>query len=153
MGERCTISGHIQEPWYFSGSDKDLRLLLESNKRVIESLPREDKWPVLLRGMFSFSPSSPKYYKHVTTTFRGRVIYFGGSFSKLYVDWSEWLDKFESLLRRLFWEHAVLVHVTEIMGWYSHRWDATDKSRELFSARPPVPVQQWEFTGGPRSFD
>jgi hypothetical protein len=89
----------------------------------------------------------------VTTTFRGRVIHFGGSFSKLYLNWPEWLEKFESLLRRLYWEHAVVVLVTELIGHHTYRWDATLKATELFSAKPPVPVGDWEFSGGPRSFD
>ena len=152
MGERCTISGHIQDAWYFRGSDEDVRLLEEHNRRVIVGLPEVDVWPPLTRGMFSFSPNESFHRDHVVTTFRGQVIYFGGSFSKLYLDLAEWLEKFESLLRRLYWEHAVVVLVTELMGHFTYRWDATPEAAELFSAEPPVPVQEWRFEGGPRSF-
>ena len=151
MGERCTLSGHIQEAWYFRGTDEDTRLLEEHNRRVISELPEVDVFPPLTRGMFSFSPNESFHREHVTTTFRGQVIYFGGSFSKLYLDWAEWLEKFESLLKRLYWEHAVVVLVTELMGHFTCRWDATHEAHELFSANPPVPVQEWTFEGQ-RSF-
>jgi hypothetical protein len=116
-------------------------------------LPEADQWPPLSRGMFSFSPNETFLRGHVTTTFRGQVIYFGGSFSKLYLGWAEWLEKFESLLRGLYWEHAVVALVTELMGHFTYRWDATLKATELSSAKPPVPVREWEFSGGPRTFD
>ena len=153
MGERCTMSGHIQEAWYFRGSDEATRALEEHNRLVIMQLPETDLWPPLTRGMFSFSPNESFLRAHVTTTFRGRVIYFGGSFSKLYLDWAEWLEKFESLLRRLYWEHAAVVLVPELIKHFTYRWDATHEAAELFSAKPPVPVQEWTFSGGPRSFD
>jgi hypothetical protein len=86
----------------------------------------------------------------VSTTYRGPVIYFGGSFSSLHEDWSEWLDKFESHLRRLYWEHAIVVLATEWMGQHICRWDADLK---LLSADDPTPapVDRWAFTG-PRDF-
>ena len=82
-------------------------------------------------------------------TYRGPVIYFGGSFSSIYQDWTEWLEKFEALLRRLYWEHAVVILITEWMGEHVCRWDAELRD---FVADHPSPVTRWKFTG-PRGFD
>ena len=163
MGQRDTISGHIQEAWYVPGTERQLRWLRESNSRVVRSLPRADPWPPLYRRMFSFSPEesgggngNADLDGYPTSTYRGRVIYFGGSFSSLYREWDQWLDKFEGLLRRLYWEHAVVVLETGGMGHYVYRWDASrdrDAIIDNFTFKSaPAPVRSWTFTGGPRSF-
>jgi hypothetical protein len=154
MGTRSTMSGHIQESWYVPYKDRELRWMWESNRRVIGSLPLTNEWPPLTRRMFSFSPLSPSGAGgHVTPTYRGRVAYFGGSFSSLFREWDEWLEKFEGLLRRLYWEHAVVVLATEGMSVYTYEWRAAVGPPGSNNAWPPTPVQSWEFAGGPRSFD
>ena len=152
MGHRNTLSGHIQEVWYIKGSDRAIVELWEHNREVLNALPSdaEEKWPYLGKNMFSMSP----ILTHVSAdalppTYRGPVIYFGGSFSSLFADWSEWLIKFEDLLRRLYWEHAVVVLVTESMGQYVYRWDA---KLDTFDAEKPTPIAEWKFEGGPRDF-
>jgi hypothetical protein len=150
MGHRNTISGHIQEPWYVTASGRPLSRLWHYNRRVIRSLPAQDEWPFLTRRMFCASPMFGSGRKGLlTATYRGPVIYFGGSFSSIYSDWAQWLDKFEALLRRLYWEHAVVVLVTEWMGQHVYRWDAEDQD---FSADKPHPIRTWKFEGGPRDF-
>ena len=152
MGHRNTISGHIQEPWYVRGSDRAITRLWHRNRRVIRSLPSEDEWPWLTRRMFAASPLFGNHGERddlLSATYRGPVIYFGGSFSSLYQEWAEWLDKFESLLRRLYWEHAVVVLVTEWMGQHVYRWDAEHTD---FTAEKPAPIESWKFSGGPREF-
>lgn len=151
MGHRTTVSGHIQELWYAKGTDHQLRWLWESNNRVIHSLPLEDEFPPLNRRMFSFSPMCQIRGEGFNSTYRGRVIYFGGSFSSIHYDWEEWLIKFENLLKRLYWEHAVVVLVTEWLGQYVYRWDSEIPDYDYISR--PEPIQKWEFTGEPRSFD
>ena len=152
MGERCSLSGHIQSAWYYCRTDKDTRALAARNQQVISELPEFDEWPFLTRGMFAFSPNETFVGDEVTTTYRGQVIYFGGSFSKLYLEWHEWLEKFESLLRRLYWEHAAAVLKPELIVHQTYYWKATRESMERFSLTPPIPVQDWKFQGGPRSF-
>ena len=53
------------------------------------------------------------------------------------------------LLRRLYWEHAVVMLVTEIMGDHTYRWDA---KLDTFDAEKPTPIAEWTFEGGPRDF-
>lgn len=61
----------------------------------------------------------------------------------------EWLVKFENLLRQLYWEHAVVVLVTEWMGQHTYRWNA---KIDAFEAEKPTPIAKWTFEGGPRDF-
>ena len=146
MGERTTISGHIQEAWYLPSDEAHLRLLEQLNTAAIEALPDVDEDPFLTRSMFKFSAWSEQ------NTYRGRVIYFGGSFHSIWMVWPAWLDKFEALLRRMYWEHAALIMVTEYVGTHSYEWRASIDTSLRYAASPPVPPQDWEFTGGPREF-
>src|SRR5215510_16587395 len=140
MGHRNTLSGHIQEIWYVKGSDVAIERLWQHNRQVLNSLPddHDEKWPYLGKSMFSSSPMltrvSPDGLK---PTYRGPVIYFGGSFSSIWEDWAEWLFKFEELLRHLYWEHAVVVLVTEWLGQHFYRWDAKMVG---FDAEKPTPI-------------
>jgi hypothetical protein len=152
MGHRNTVSGHIQESWYVagtSGTDDSIRRLWASNRTVIESLPVTDVWPPLCREMFAFSSDDGGTRDRPTNTYRGRVIYFGGSFSSIYLKWTEWLEKFESLLRQLYWEQAAVVLTTEWMGEFVYHWRAAPDHSDASVIQP---VQSWEFTGEPRSF-
>lgn len=151
MGHRNTLSGHIQEVWYVKGSDPAIARLWDHNRRVLETLPDDDQeeWPYLGKRMFSTSPITTGFVDGLTPTYRGPVIYFGGSFSSIYENWSEWLFKFEELLRLLYWEHAVVVLVTEWMGHHVYRWDA---KIDTFDAEKPTPITEWTFEGGPRDF-
>ena len=152
MGERTTISGHIQEPWYVmgtKGSDDPQLLLLEAlNHAVIMELPEIDVVPPLARTMFTFSNTG----EHSQNTYRGRVIYFGGSYHSIWAEWEEWLTKFECLLRRLYWEHASLVLVSEYFGTHHYFWDAAEESPMSLAETPPRTTDRWVFSGGPRSF-
>lgn len=155
MGHRCTISGHIQESYYNGASDQQQRWLLESNKRVIKSLPLNDEWPILTRDMFSFSPTlshNGTSSGQIRSTYRGRVIYFGGSFSSIFYEWDEWLTKFETLLSRLYWEHAAVMLFTESMGEHIYQWKALPRTIKFDGNAFPPPVATWQFAGGPRKF-
>ncbi len=152
MGHRTSLSGHIQEPWYLRDGDRQIRRLWEANRRVINSLPSNDDWPPLYRRMFSCSQPGSSRSGHIISSYRGSVIYFGGSFSSIFYEWHEWLEKFEGLLRRLYWEHAVVVLVTEWMGQHVYRWDAEIPNGSFYQDSRPVPVQSWRFEGGPRKF-
>src|ERR1700722_8738164 len=88
MGHRNTLGGHIQEPWYVVGADRSIARLWHHNRRIIRSLPLDDKWPFLTCRMMSTSPMwGSGQAGLVNTTYRGPVIYFGGSFSSLHNYW------------------------------------------------------------------
>jgi hypothetical protein len=149
MGERTTLSGHIQEPYYVPGSDRSIARLYHYNRRAIRSLSKHDDWPFLTRQMFSASPIAGQGPGgRLLAPYRG-PIHFGWSFKGVWDDWPTWLDKFESLLRRMYWEHVVLILVTEFVGQHLYQWEA---DLQGFSADAPTPIHKWNFHGGPRDF-
>jgi hypothetical protein len=143
MGERTTVSGHIQEPWHSGVDSERLRILWANNWRVIRALPDKDDWPFLSCGMFAHSPNAQSDIGHPTSTNRGRVIYFGGSFSSLYLDWKDWRAKFETLLRKMYWDHAAVLVVTEWVGTHHYTWRPTQEAANSMIAEPPLPVSEW----------
>lgn len=81
-----------------------VKMDLEQNRRVIQSLPAEDFYPPLTRNMFRVTatdPAQPGLYKYQT-------IPFGASFKHFPEHWDIWLRKFERLLRQLAWDRAEL---------------------------------------------
>lgn len=119
----------------------------ELNRQVVASLPETDDMPFLTRGMFSVT-GSPEMYG-------SQIIHFAASMKALEPMWHIWLEKFEDLLRRLYWFGAVVHLESELFeGDYQYQWIISDESmnNELFND-PIRPVSGWEFTGGPRAFD
>ena len=148
MGYRDVVSGHILEPFHAGGSNRPIARVLHHNRRVLRSLPKVDDYPMIVRKMFCTSPlTNSGRAGLLTTSYRGPVIFFGGCFGSFHDDWPQWLTKFERLLGRLCWEHAVVVVVTELMGQHVYRWDAED-----LDVGRPAPIGKWTFTGGPRDF-
>lgn len=142
MGERTTISGHIQEPWYTPGGDAQLRAFRNANSRVLRSLPVVDQWPFFHRGMFVRSRQGRR---GGSSSFRGTVVYFGGSFSSLYQDIDKWKAKFEAMLRSMYWEHAALLVVTEWMGIHHYVWRPTSEAERAMFSVTPQPIGNWEI--------
>lgn len=148
MGERTSISGHIQEPWYTPGGYAEIRVFREANSAVLRSLPTADNWPFLHRSMFVRSRQGPS---GASSSFRGTVVHYGGSFSGLHHDLAEWKSKFEALLRRMYWEHAALLVVTEYMGTHHYRWSPTREAQQAMLAPTFQPVIAWELESSPRA--
>jgi hypothetical protein len=142
MGERTTISGHIQEPWYTPGGDDALRAFRNANTRVLRRLPNVDRWPYLHRSMFVRSRELP--LGGGSASYRGTVIHFGGSFSSLHSDIEIWKTKFESVLRQMYWEHAALLVVTEVMGTHHYVWQPTSEAWDGMLAQNPTPISGWQ---------
>ena len=77
MGQRVTLSGHIQELFYGVPAFEQKQRVEARNWAAIQRLPEEDRWPFLTRGMFSRSPEV-QADGPLVTTYRGRVLFFGG---------------------------------------------------------------------------
>ena len=120
------------------------------NKMVVDELPTEDIYPPLTRGIFTV----PMDYGQPRSAFyRQQVIHFGASFNGLSEFWPSWLEKFEGLLRRLYWEEARLHLKIELCGSYKYHWQAKWEGNDVPWHRiPPQPSEQWTFEGGPRDF-
>jgi hypothetical protein len=146
VGERTTISGHIQEPWYTPGGDAEVRLLRRANSLALRDLPIADSWPFLHRDMFVRTRQGPS---GASSSFRGTVVHFGGSFSHLHHDLREWRLKFEELLRRMYWEHAAVLVVTEYLGAHHYLWRPTEEATLAMFAPTRAPISAWDLSTSP----
>ncbi len=63
--------------------------------------------------------------------------------------WARWLEKFEALLRTLYWYEVRLHLITEAWGNYQYSWKPEGS---WLNGSQPQPIQKWTFSGGPRSF-
>ena len=108
MSNTTPLLGFIQEyiPTHQT-SGHDYR---SANDIVLEKLPLDDDFPPLCRCMVSTTGNDTAH-----GSFRGqRLIYLGGYFNHILHDLPRWLDKFECLLKSLYWTRAE-VHING--GW------------------------------------
>jgi hypothetical protein len=150
MGTATRLVGYIEEAWpgVAAGGDtarmealRDAhRRIVHHNESVLEALPAEDTWPPLCRPMFGWAPADAPMI-----TYRNRLIHVAASLKDL--DWyaRDWLDKFESLLRRLYWESAYIRCEFGYLGPHEFRWRPQESwVQELCQARLPA-IQEWSF--------
>ena len=69
------------------------------------------------------------------------------------MEWKKWMEKFESLLRRLYWFNAVVHHRAEVLGDQDYEWTVDANQIVHYLKDDPKPPNKWYFDGGPRSFD
>ena len=140
MGDEVIIYDHIDgAPW--RTTDDEYRRLQNKNAVVFyQQLPMTDTWPWLTRGMFALPAPWPQ------GTFRQQVIHFGASFKDDGFDpqvWPYWIEKFEALLRRLYWSSAV-VHIEHDRGpTRTWRWTPTAAALDRLRANDPPPIREW----------
>ncbi len=126
--------------WKFEDRDRLHRV----NKKVISSLPADDDFPFLTRGIFHFNEEERPFGAYVN-----RVITFGGSFKDPEWEWEtgwlkDWLPKFENLLRQMFWQEAYIHLHGENGGWYKCFYQAEYTSERFYRE---LPVATWDFIG------
>lgn len=128
-------------------SEVGLNVHHQRNLEVLQSLPESDEHPALVRSLFS-TPGP-------AATYNSQVIHFGGSFKMLERHFHEWLDKFEAMLKQMYW-YSVILHLdSELLeGDYEYQWCVTERCLDDRLLLPdPKPVDEWEFDGPPRKFD
>ena len=140
MGHESIVYGHIcaivnQPP----KGDK----LYELNNKIIRELPEFDEYPWITKWMFSTIPVGTQ------SIYRNQIIHFGASYKQIESDWSTWLDKFEVILRRLYWFSATVHLETELVGDHRYEWIANVNDWDGESIEPTT---NWKFSGGPRNF-
>ena len=116
------------------------RRLQEANLAVLAQLPDEDDCPCLTRHMFAAPPPEPR-----RGTFRSQVIHFGASMNRLDFDAvPEWIEKFEALLRQLFWFEAIAhIWTNYIDGAYQFWWKVDDSVIDSYRSGDPRPSDAW----------
>ena len=144
MGHGSIVYGNIIGPPRYTGYGQELH---SKNKSVIESLTiDEDQWPWIDRGMFLVQdPENAKMY-------RDQVIVFGASYKRVEDGWEEWLMKFESILKQLYWISATIHVDSELEGEFTYQWIYDSSQTDNFAGDTRNPTSMWSFSGGPRKF-
>lgn len=149
MSELTTMYGNIQGAF---GRADNFFGLHEINLDVIAQLPREDSWPPIVQGMFTV-PMKVDGDAQNQGFYKVQMIHFAASFNNFSLEWSKWLEKFESLLKKLYWFEVHLHLSIELHGQFDYSWKVAEEAIKGFHSKPPVAVGTWEFAGGPRKFD
>jgi hypothetical protein len=68
------------------------------------------------------------------------------------MDWEEWLKKFESIIKHLYWRTATIHLATEKVGMLTYEWDYDPGLLDSWATEDPMPTSLWSFSGGPRAF-
>jgi hypothetical protein len=142
MSEESSISGAIVA---WAVHENHSHALDEFNASAIAKLPKEQERPEVTPAMFTVprvgDPGIPRY--------RLQVIHFGASYNGLAWDWPTFLDKFESLLKTMAWTKAHLLLDADLLGDFQYQWQA----KQPYDPNRLAGVSQWEFKGGPRTFE
>jgi hypothetical protein len=134
MSEEFVVYGIIDAGQ--SGAGEKYNRHHQLNRDVINSLQSNDGSPRITRSMFSIPGAE--------VTFRSQIIHFAASYN--FLDIEQWTQKFERLLRQLYWFSAT-VHIESEMGWAQRlEWVIDDQSMKSLSSEPPLPVSTWFFS-------
>lgn len=146
MAQPSIIYGYIQGADWMSS---DFHKLHRLNREVLGQLPETDPFPHLTREMFAVSGDVAPG----PTNGKAQIIHFGTSMREVEMTWRKWLDKFEALLRKMYWFNAVVHLHAELVGDYEYEWTVDATQIVHFYQDPPRPTSKWLFDGGPRDFD
>ena len=144
MSNPNILIGYIEEalPKY----QPDSNFFHRANDAVLDTLPSDDAWPPLCRSLFSTTGADSLH-----GSFRGRrLIHFAGHFNHFGDHLSTWLDKFEPLLRRLYW---LRVEIFLLHSWGNPplclRYSILPGTVEVYSSPEPRPPDAWDLSGHP----
>lgn len=143
MGHISVVYGRIiGESW-----NNDYHKLMRLNKNIIKGLPANyDNFPWITRNMFS-APDPDQDHIYCS-----QAIAFGASYKSVEHEWDEWLDRFEAILKQLYWSSAIIHLETELVGDHKYEWLADLIQPDNWISENPQPTTIWTFNGGPRKF-
>jgi hypothetical protein len=151
MGVKSLLLGYVREAWpggaaggdpvVLARLDETARVIRQHNEGVLSALPEQDEFPPLCRPLFGWPPAGT-----AMITYRSRLFHLAASMKE--VDWylREWLDKFEGLLRRLYWESAYVRVETAYLGAHEFNWRPMSKWVEALCKGKLSPIPKWSFT-------
>lgn len=141
MGHEAIVYGRIVGA---SGEvGERFRGLQERNRDVLATVPEDDDWPWVVRGIFALPAPYPQ------GIYRRQIIHFGLSIKDDPSDrgvWDRWLGKFEAVLERLYWTSAVAHLSTDFEPPRTFVWTPTDAALAGLHDDPPRPVGAWVRT-------
>jgi hypothetical protein len=147
MGHEAVIYGVIIGA-VLHGAE-DYRTLQSFNEHTLRSLPQDDYHPWVDATIFSLPGPYPR------GTYRRQPIHFGITIkedtSPVYVkgeyrEWEDlWMEKFEEVLRKLFWTSARLVLESDFQPRRREfTWQPTEEALRRMYEEPHLPIHQWE---------
>ena len=78
-----------------------------------------DTFPYLTTSMFSIPSEELEQ-----GTYQTQCIHFAASYQAVEYHWEQWIAKFESLLKRMYWVSATVHLETELSGNHTFHWDS-----------------------------
>lgn len=147
------IYGHISTPYYFRpyASDDGIHHVFEENYNILKMLPDLENEADLSRYFFNLVHPKNAIYSHEF------IISFGATYQTIDLNWEEWLNKFESLLKKLSWIKIFLHLDIQKVGVYSYEWTISQElmtEKQMFSEDNRFyPTEEWVAFGKPRKFE
>ena len=93
----------------------------EINRRVLQSLPSSEDWPLLSREMFALPANAI-----VVDDLHTDVVPFGSSYKGVEYEWEQWIARFEAILQKMFWVSATVHLETECNGTHTFTWSSDE---------------------------
>jgi len=144
MGHISIVYGNIIGA---SWKTDDFHKLNRLNKSIILNLAESDEnFPWITKHMF-LVPDPDKHQMY-----RDQVIVFGASYKSVEHEWDVWLEKFERILKLLYWTSATIHLETELVGKHCYNWTMDIDQMDNLFLDNPKPISKWTFEGGPRKF-
>lgn len=135
MAHNTKIYGYINGATW---NTKDYYKLHRLNAEIINSLPITDEHsPFINKSMFSIPDEQG--------IFRQQIITFGASYNTLEYEWNLWLEKFENILKRLYWSDAKIYADFEVMGEYIYEWKVDFDKLDNWWKEEPESITEWKF--------
>jgi len=136
MTHETIIHGYIEGSTF---TPKDYRKLQNLNYEVINKLPEDDEYPYLSKSMFSIPEQD-----YAKGTYQSQIIHFGASIKSLECgDELLWINKFENLLKKLYWYSTATYFITEMDGEYKYSWLLADDIISTYHSENPLVSYQW----------
>jgi hypothetical protein len=152
MGVPTIILGYIEEAWpgVAAGGDaaslaqlmSTARSMNEHNEGVLNDLPPSDAFPPLCAPMFAWPAAD-----NSDIAYRNRIIHFAACMKNADFCLREWLDKFEELLRAMYWESAYVRIEATYVGVHEFRWEVAKAWMNDVCNGKVGPISDWTFTG------
>ena len=100
----------------------DLNFLVRSrlmNCNALLELNEIDTFPYLTSSMFSIPEEDLEH-----GTYQTQVVHFAASYQAVEYHWEQWMEKFEALLKDMYWVSATVHLQTELSGNHTFIWES-----------------------------
>ncbi|MGS2724026.1 hypothetical protein ACVBEJ_09785 [Porticoccus sp. GXU_MW_L64] len=109
MGSESLVYGCIRDMSFGDGDNRH-----ENNCCALQTLPERDGYPLLSREMFALPMQDDEL--------GCQVVHFGACYRGVEYEWAQWLLRFETLLKKMYWVSATVQLETELYGVHSFNW-------------------------------